>query len=78
MICEIANFVFFFFYERDFKERRIFLERDSNNNFFKWSWPESSSLETLLCTFHVVQTRSTYSENSDFLIMLHCFSSSIF
>jgi len=32
MICEIANLVF---PERVFKERKIFLESYSNNNFFK-------------------------------------------
>lgn len=32
MICEIANLVFF--YERDFKERKFFVECDTNNNFF--------------------------------------------
>jgi hypothetical protein len=31
MICEIANLVFS---ERDFKERKIFVECGSNNNFF--------------------------------------------
>jgi hypothetical protein len=62
MICEIANLVFS---ERDFKERKFIAECDSNNNFFssKCSWLESCSLETLLCAFHAVQTRSAYWEN---------------
>jgi len=62
------------FFLKEAKERKIFLECDSNNNFFS----QNGRGWSLLCAFHVVHTRSAYSENSDFLNLLHCFSSSIF